>query len=99
MNKILQIVSFELNDINMMEDWKKMSIEITKSLNNAPGFISRDSAVGKDNKIYCVLKWKNQEAQENVKRMLESPEMKKEMEAFARIANMQTMAEEFLEIL
>ncbi len=99
MSKVLQIVSFELNDENLMKNKKKMSAGITESLKNAPGFIERDSAVGKDGKVYCVLKWENQEAQENVRKMLESPEMEQKMKAFAQIANMQTMKEEFLEIL
>lgn len=76
-----------------------MSAGISASLQNAPGFISRDSAVGKDEKIHCVLKWENMEAQEAVKKMLESSEMKGQMAEFARIANLQTMKEEFLEII
>ena len=99
MPKIIQLASFELNDENLMEDWKKMSAGISASLQNAPGFISRDSAVGKDKKVHCVLKWENMEAQETVKKMLESPEMEEKMKEFGRIANMSTMKEEFLEVL
>jgi quinol monooxygenase YgiN len=99
MAKIVHIVSFELNDENLMEDWKKMSAGISTSLQNAPGFISRDSAVGKDKKVYCVLKWESMESQEAVKKMLKSPEMADEMEKFAKIANLQTMTEKFLEVL
>lgn len=99
MAKIIQIISFELNDENLMEDWKKMSAGISAALQNASGFISRDSAVGKDKKVYCVLKWENMEAQETVKKMMETPEMASEMEKFGKIVNMQTMTEEFLEVL
>lgn len=99
MAKIIQIISFELNDENLMEDWKKMSAGISASLQNAPGFISRDSAVGKDKKVYCVLKWENMASQEAVKKMLETPEMAGKMEKFAKIANMATMKEDFLEVL
>jgi heme-degrading monooxygenase HmoA len=99
MSKIIQIISFELNNQNLMEDWKKMSTGIAASLQNAPGFISRDSAVGKDKKVYCVLKWESMESQEAVKKMLESPEMEGKMKEFGRIANMKTMTEEFLEVL
>jgi hypothetical protein len=96
---ILHIVSFELNDKNLLSDWKKMSDGITISLKNAPGFISRESALKKDGKIYCVLFWENMTAQEAVKKMLESPEMAEEMKAFAVIANLETMKEDFLEII
>lgn len=82
-----------------MEDWKKMSAGISASLQNALGFISRDSAVGEDKKVHCILKWASMEAQETVKKMLESPEMEEKMKEFAKIANMATMTEEFLEVL
>ncbi len=99
MSKILQIVSFELNDQNLLEDWKKMSAGISASLKNDSGFISRDSAIGKNNKIFCILKWENKEAYEAVKKKLEALEMADEMKAFAKIANMQTMKKEFSEII
>ena len=99
MAKIIQIASFELNDESLMEEWKVMSTGISEAMKNLPGFISRDSAVGEDGKIYCVLKWENKESQEAARKMIESPETKDKMEAFAKIANMQTMASKFLEIL
>lgn len=99
MNKILQIVSFDLNGQNLLEDWKKMSTGITAKLQNSPGFISRESAIGRDGKVYCVLHWENMKSQEAVKKMLEAPEMVGEMKAFAVIANLQSMKEEFLNIL
>ncbi len=99
MAKIIQIVSFELNDENLMEEWKGMSAGISESLKNAPGFISRDSAVSKDKKIYCVLKWEDMASQEAVRKMLESSEMEEEMKGFAKVANMSTMKEDFLEVL
>ncbi len=99
MSKIIQVASFELNDENLMEEWKVMSAGISEAMKNLPGFISRDSAIGESGKIYCVLKWENKENQESARKMIESPEMKSEMEAFAKIANMQTMTSKFLEVL
>jgi predicted ribosome quality control (RQC) complex YloA/Tae2 family protein len=99
MKKVIQIVSFELNDKNLLEEWKVMSAEITAQLKNAPGFIYRDSAIEENGKIYCVLKWESIESQKAVRKMMESPEMEEKMEAFGKIANLQTMEEKFLEVV
>jgi hypothetical protein len=92
-------VSFELNDQNLLEAWKEMSKGISEQLKNAPGFIYRDSAIEENGKVYCVLKWENIESQKAVRKMMESPEMEDKMKAFAKIVNLQTMEEKFLEIV
>jgi hypothetical protein len=76
-----------------------MSAGISDSLKSDHGFISRDSAISSDGKIYCVLKWENRKSQKASEETLENPEMAGVMKEFARIANMQTMKEEFLEII
>ena len=76
-----------------------MSNWITTQLLEVPWFISRDSVISEDWKIYCVVKWESREAQSEFRKILESEEMKPAMEAFAKIANMQTMKEEILEVL
>ncbi len=100
MSKIMMRVSFELNDQNMIEDWKKMSAMINADLAGVDGFISRDSVKDVDGKLYCILKWDSREQQETFRKKLEAsenwPEMMKD---FARIVNMETMQQEFLEVL
>ena len=99
MKNITLLVEFELNDASLIEDWKKMSATITKQLTTVDGFISRDSAIDKNGKIYCIVKWENMEKQAAFRKILESDEFKDSMVEFGRIANMATMKESILEIL
>ena len=100
MNKVIVIVSFELNDQNLIEDWKKMSAIISADLEGVNGFIYRDSAISKDKNVYCILKWNSKEQQEKFRVELESRKEWPEMMAdFSRIVNMQTMKREILEVL
>lgn len=100
MSQVIMSVSFELNDPNLLSDWKKMSAMISSDLVGVDGFISRDSAQGKDGKVYCILKWESQKQQEAFRASLESrPEWGKMMEDFGRIVNLDTMAPELLEVL
>ncbi len=100
MNKVIIVVSFGLNDESLMDDWKKMSSKISADLEGADGFIYRDSAIGEDKKVYCILKWNSNEQRQKFRTELESmkewPEM---MASFSRIVNMQTMKQEILEVL
>lgn len=64
MQNIITMASFELNDQNLAGEWKEMSDHITESLKKVDGFISRDSAVGEDGKIYCFVKFETVEKQE-----------------------------------
>jgi len=56
MSKYFIEVSFELND-GQLENWKKLSKEINNDLTNVEGFISRDSGVDENNRVYCLVKW------------------------------------------
>lgn len=100
MSKVMKIVSFELNNMNLLDEWKKVSAMIDSDLQGVDGFISRDSLKGSDNKIYCILKWETKEQQEAYRVILEEkmkdPEMSK---SFGKFVNMKTMTSEFLEIL
>ena len=99
MPKIIMFVSFELNNPNLLNDWKTLSAIINDDLQGVDGFISRDSAQGKDGTIYCILKWHSQAQQEAFRASLEArPEWPQMMEDFGRIVNLDTMAPEVLEV-
>ncbi len=99
MKNVIQLVSLELNDKSMVGDWKIMSDHITEELtNNADGFIYRDSAIGEDGKVYCILKWESQEKVDAFEKILQSDEFKENMVEFAKIANVETMKTETLKV-
>lgn len=100
MTKIVMIVSFELNDPSLIEDWKKISAMISDDLAGVDGFIYRDSAISEDKTVFCILKWNSKEHQQKFRAELESSkEWPAMMADFARIVNMETMKQEFLEVL
>ena len=99
MQNIIQLATLELNEGVSMEDWKKMSDKISSDLNYAEGFISRDSGIGEDGKIYCIVKWDCQENADVMQARLQSDEFKKPMKAFAKIVNMATMKSETLKVV
>lgn len=98
MKNIILLVSFELNDANLIEDWKKMSAGITAQLQSVDGFISRDSGVDEAGNVHCMVKWENAEKQKAFRKVLESEEFAENMKEFAKIANMQTMKEVIVEL-
>lgn len=99
MQNIIQIATLQLNKEVSIVEWKKMSDKISSDLKYAPGFISRDSAVGVGGKIYCIVKWDCKENAEKMQAKLQSDEFKGAMEAFAKIVNMQTMTSETLKFI
>ncbi len=99
MQNIIQLATLELNEGASMEEWKKMSDKISSDLNYAKGFISRDSGVGEDGKVYCIVKWESQEDADLMQEKLQSDEFKGAMEAFAKIVNMATMTSETLKVV
>jgi hypothetical protein len=99
MQNILAHISLKLNDSSLMDDWKKMSANITESLKNVDGFIYRDSAVSEDGTIYCLIKWESIEKQEAFRKILESDAFKNEMVEFAKIVNMESMKAEILQVV
>lgn len=100
MSKIIVNASFYLNDESLLEDWKKMSAVIDEDLVGVDGFISRDSAIGEDKKVYCILKWDSLTQQEAFMKSFEEREDSAELMAeFGRIVNMETMTRELLDVL
>ncbi len=100
MAKVIIMVSFELNNINLLLDWEDMSKMITKDLSTVDGFVSRDSVIGEDKKVYCLVKWDSIEQKQAFNTEFESRAEYQEMMAkFAKIANIKTMKQETLRIL
>jgi len=99
MQSIVLLISFELNNQDQQSEWKQMSDGINQSLQNVDGFIYRDSAIGEDGKVYCIVKWESAEKQEAFKKILESDAFKEEMNKFAIIVNMETMKSEELKVI
>jgi len=99
MQNVIAIVSFKLNDANLLGEWKIISDNINQSLNGVDGFISRDSAIGEDGKVYCILKWENVEKQNAFKKVLQSDEFKGRFESFGKIVNIETMNSENLKVI
>ena len=99
MQNIVLLITLELKDKNLLNDWKQMSDGISQSLKNVDGFIYRDSAIGEDGKIYCIVKWENAEKQDAFNKILESDAFKDEMLKFAKIINMETMKSEVLQVI
>ncbi len=99
MSKVIMIVSFELNNQNLIEDWKKMSAKISADLEGVDGFIYRDSAISNDNKVYCILKWNSLEQSKKFRATIEAREDWPQLMAdFSKIVNMETMTQEVLEV-
>ena len=54
MSKYLVIESFELHE-GQLDNWKEFSKEIDEGISKAEGFISRDSGINEDKRVYCVV--------------------------------------------
>ncbi|KAA0444631.1 MAG: hypothetical protein FXV80_03835 [Candidatus Thioglobus sp.] len=92
-------MSFELNDKNQLENWKQLSKEIDEDICKADGFISRDSGIDEDGRVYCLVKWQSKTQQQNFRKQLESrPEWQQMMQHFGAIANMETASNKEIEI-
>ncbi|SMN00396.1 hypothetical protein SPONN_1650 [uncultured Candidatus Thioglobus sp.] len=99
MSEYFVIMSFELNDKNLMDDWKALSKEIDEDIAKAEGFISRDSGVDEDGRVYCLVKWKSKMHQENFRTQLEArTDYAEIMQDFARIGNMETSVNQMIEV-
>jgi hypothetical protein len=92
-------MSFELNDESLLEDWKKLSAEISEDMAKVDGFISRDSGVDEDGRMYCLVKWQSKTQQEAFRKTLESradfPEI---MAQFGKIGNMESSIYKMIEL-
>ena len=92
MSGFFVLVSFELNDKDLLSDWKVLSKEIDDDISGVQGFISRDSGIDEQGYVYCLLKWESRAYQEAFMKQLESrDDWPKTMENFGRIANMETI--------
>ncbi len=96
--EIIQLVSFELINSNLKEEWKKMSDQISAGLQGEDGFIYRDSAIDENGKVYCILKWESKEKAEASRKRMQK-KYQDAMESFAKIANMDTMSSELLQVV
>lgn len=100
MNEVILLITFKLNSDDMLKDWIKMSRMIDSTLQGIDGFISRDSTKNEDGVISCIVKWSNKDVQKSYRAKLESNEnFSKIMEDFSKIVNLETMKQEFLEVL
>ncbi|MBT5230992.1 MAG: hypothetical protein HOM11_12035 [Methylococcales bacterium] len=100
MSEVIAVVTFELNNQDLLNDWKDMSAMISADIAGAEGFISRDSAQGEDGKVYCILKWASVAHQEAFMAALEArDEWAKMMEDFGKIVNLETMTTEILQVV
>ncbi|BBB24264.1 hypothetical protein CVFO_1145 [Isorropodon fossajaponicum endosymbiont JTNG4] len=99
MSEHFVIMSFELNNQDLMNDWKTLSKEIDEDIAKADGFISRDSGVDEDGRVYCLVKWQSKVHHANFTKLFETREQWPQMMAyFCNIANMETSTTQILEI-
>ncbi len=98
MSKYFVIESFELYD-GQLDNWKELSKEIDADISKADGFISRDSGIDNENRVYCLVKWKSKDHQEAFMRQLKArDDWENIMKYFSNIANMETDKRQEIEI-
>lgn len=91
MSRFFALMSFELNDKGLLDDWKVLSKEIDEDVSGVKGFVSRDSGIDEQGDMYCLLKWQSRTYHEAYLKQLESrDDWPKIMENFGRIVNMET---------
>ena len=90
MNPFTIIASFKLHD-GQLENWKELSKNIDTDIAKAEGFISRDSGIDADRRVYCIVKWESKTHQEAfMKQLMASEGADEMMKYFSSIANMET---------
>ena len=90
MNAYTIIESFKLHD-EQLENWKELSKKIDTDIAKVEGFISRDSGIDSDSRVYCLVKWESKTHQEKFMKNFTSQAGADEMmKHFASIANMET---------
>jgi heme-degrading monooxygenase HmoA len=98
MNPFTIIESFKLHD-GQLENWKKLSKDIDTDIAKAEGFISRDSGIDADSRVYCIVKWESKAHQEAfMKRLMAGEGADEMMKHFGSIANMETEIRNEVEI-
>jgi len=100
MANIIIIATLQLNSPDLLEDWKRISTDISIDLStNAKGFISRESGVVEDGTIYCILQWKSVEESEAFMQTLPlRPDFMEKMTDFSRVVNMETMTKKIINL-
>ncbi|MBT4835738.1 MAG: hypothetical protein HON94_00165 [Methylococcales bacterium] len=98
MSEYFVIESFKLHD-GQLDNWKKLSKEIDGDISKADGFISRDSGIDEDKRVYCLVKWKSKSHQEAfMKELMARDGWEAMMNDFGKIANMETDKRQEIEI-
>ena len=100
MNEVILYITFKLNNDDLLDDWIKMSKMIDSTLEGVEGFISRDSTKDENGVIACIVKWSSTDVQKKYRQQLEESEnFATIMQDFEKIVNLQSMKQEFLEVL
>ena len=98
MNPYTIIESFELHN-GQLENWKELSKTIDADIAKAEGFVSRDSGIDADSRIYCIVKWESKAHQEAfMKNFMSQDGAEEMMKHFGSIANMETETRQEVEI-
>jgi len=92
------IATLQLNSPDLLEDWKKISSEISADLKaNATGFVTRESGIDEAGLIYCILQWKCIEDSEAFMQSLPMrPDFMEKMVNFSRVVNMESMTKKVI---
>ena len=100
MSDIKIIATLQLNAPELLEDWKRISADITADLEtNAAGFVSRESGVDENGLVHCILQWKSHEDSEAFMQSLPMrPDFMEKMSDFSRVVNMKTMSKKIIDL-
>ncbi len=99
MKKIIVLVSFKLNNKELISDWLEISNMINNELSSIDGFISRDSGVDENGCVDCIAKWESLDKQKEFRANFEQDvNFAKKMEEMARVVNMETMTQKIIEL-
>jgi len=100
MSDIKIIATHRLNAPELLEDWKRISADITADLQaNAKGFVSRESGIDEEGTIYCILQWNSREESEAFMQSLPMrPDFMEKMAEFTRVVNMETMSKKIIDL-
>ena len=100
MTNIKIIATLQLNSPDLIEDWKRISAEISTDLKaNASGFISRESGIDETGTIYCILQWESLKKSEAFMQTLPlRPDFMEKMADFSRVVDMQSMSKKTINL-
>ena len=99
MSKFFIVESFELHE-GQLENWKSLSQEIDEDLSrSAEGFISRESGIDADGRVYCLVKWESKAHSEAfMNRLMAMDEWEEMLKQFSSILNMETEQRQEVEL-